>query len=88
LADRAHRVAGEADALVLQLVGGLDRDELRAGLAGEIHEHREQEPDAVRPRELGERGLGEMVDSGGARLAARRGGGVDRHRASLRGFVR
>ena len=48
-------VAGEPDAVLLQLCDGLDRDEFGAGLAGQGHEHREDERGATGSGDLGQR---------------------------------
>ena len=47
LPDRTHGETGEPDAVGLEGLGGLDGDELGAGLAGEVDEQGEEEGDVV-----------------------------------------
>jgi glycosyltransferase involved in cell wall biosynthesis len=76
LTDGADGVAGETDALVLQLLDGLDRHQLRAWLAGQVDEQGQQEPDTVRA------GPGGQVEVGHRRRrrgCGRSSGDVERH---------
>ena len=54
LPHRSRREAGEPRPVGQQAVDGGDRDHLGAGLAVHVHEHGEEELDAVPPRRLGQ----------------------------------
>ena len=55
LTDQARGEAGEAQFTRLQLVGGIDRHQLGAWLAVDVHEDGQDEADVVRERTVAKR---------------------------------
>ena len=75
LADQACGVAGEAHGAGLEFIGGFDRHQLGAGLAGHVHEGGQEEADVVGAGNVGE---GNGRGRSGGRGDRLRGGGYSR----------